>query len=287
MNPLTPDSSKPSHLRERRGVDLHVTIPFEFSDTDDQLTERLNPTTAINPSEIPKNGKGKEPLPSGVYDLDDDADADILESTEAIALQDGLRGLQRLVPGLFVAFNADEGEDDDDDDGGVDTIREPRFTHIISLSTRARTAESTTSTTAVYHSVDPNGVHRLRLIVPHPAYCCNYSAPGTRFRLSKSQLLSARDFLSLALPYYVQYRQPISTRRPAGTDVCVLVTASFACPAEAIAVAACYLSFMSQRSVRQVLDYIDDDDEILGVWKNTVVCKRVVGVVEDVAGMAA
>ncbi|KAG6918069.1 hypothetical protein DXG01_016727 [Tephrocybe rancida] len=89
--------------------------------------------------------------------------------------------------------------------------------------------------------------------------------------LTETQLLLARDFLALALPYYAE-AHPNPNVRASPDSVRVLITAPERQGAEAdiMAVVACYLAWASEEEVRTVVEYIRTEDDVPGVWKGAV-----------------
>jgi len=116
--------------------------------------------------------------------------------------------------------------------------------------------------------------------------------------LTEEQLLAARDFLSLALPYYLEARP--STMKVTSENVAVLITApggskpAFGMDdmeelgldgfgrasdnngsdkdgaADIISAITCYLSFASETPVETVLAYIDEEECLGDEWKDAI-----------------
>lgn len=118
--------------------------------------------------------------------------------------------------------------------------------------------------------------------------------------LTEEQLLAVRDFLSLALPYYLEARP--NTMKVASENVAVLITAPGGSKpagtddwdlegfglngfghtgygdngsdkggaADIISAIACYLSFASETPVETVLAYIDEEECLGDEWKDAI-----------------
>ncbi|KAF8625462.1 hypothetical protein AX15_005365 [Amanita polypyramis BW_CC] len=114
--------------------------------------------------------------------------------------------------------------------------------------------------------------------------------------LTEEQLLTVRDFLSLALPYYLEAKP--TTKKVASENVAVLLTAPGSSKAaygmdgfgsngygyqghgddgsdkgsaaDIISAIACYLSFASETPVDTVLAYIDEEAYLGDEWKDTL-----------------
>ncbi|KIJ94830.1 hypothetical protein K443DRAFT_683461 [Laccaria amethystina LaAM-08-1] len=136
---------------------------------------------------------------------------------------------------------------------------------------------------------ESNETHTLNLVIPAPAQHRKYTHRIRDFSLlSDEQLLSSRDFLSLALPYYLEARgqeppSPISPFTSFSYDflreqqskrndpVHALITAPEGSAVDVMSVVACYLSFISEKETSTVLRYIDDDVEYVAPeWRGVV-----------------
>ena len=136
---------------------------------------------------------------------------------------------------------------------------------------------------------ESNETHTLTLIIPAPAQHRKYAHRIRDFTLlSDEQLISSRDFLSLALPYYLEARgqeppSPISpftsfsygflreqqSRR--NDPVHALITAPEGSAVDVMSVVACYLSFISEKETSTVLSHIDEDVEYVAPeWRGVV-----------------
>ena len=131
--------------------------------------------------------------------------------------------------------------------------------------------------------------HTLTLVIPAPTQYRKYAHRIRDFTLlSDEQLISSRDFLSLALPYYLEARgqelpSPISpftsfsygflreqqSRR--NDPVHALITAPEGSAVDVMSVVACYLSFISEKETSTVLSHIDEDVEYVAPeWRGVV-----------------
>jgi len=170
--------------------------------------------------------------------------------------------LQELVPNLFVSLVDEEGYDQIKDVSG-----EP-FTHFVRISSRFR---KNISQNVIEHTVDDNGAQVLHLIVPRD------TGDDGQTILIPPQLLTARDFLSQAMPRHY-HLLPVPVECPA---VRILITTSNKRAADAISVAACYLAFESGETTHTVLECINEEEDILGTWRG-VVSRDGIDVVEHI-----
>ncbi|KIL63806.1 hypothetical protein M378DRAFT_179105 [Amanita muscaria Koide BX008] len=232
--------------------------------------------------------------------------------------EEDLRSMHEFLPFLFIAFS--DGQYHTDSlkvSYGID------FTHIVKLvyPSMSKNDDPGSISTIVNNTT---GVQTLTLTIPSPhshsrssstssIYGDSFKASPSRRRakggrrhartgvsqrmftlLTEEQLLAARDFLSLALPYYLEARP--TTKRIASENVAVLVTApggsqptfgmdiveyGFANgygddgldkggAADIISAIACYLSFASETPVEMVLSYIDEEDCVGDEWKDAI-----------------
>lgn len=157
--------------------------------------------------------------------------------------------LQELVPNLFVAFVDEEGHNK------VKGVSGEPFTHFVRIS-------SILSHNVIEHIVDDNGAQVLHLIVPRDTN----DIDGQTI-LIPTQLLTARDFLSQAMPRHYHLQLPVPAEYPV---VRILITTSNKRAADVISVAACYLAFESGETTHTVLECINDEEDILGTWRGIV-----------------
>jgi hypothetical protein len=241
----------PSSLRERRGVKFFVNT--NFYDYIPILRKRA-------PARQPANRRRRE-NPTVV--------------TTKPAQDIPVRCLEQFVPGLCAAFAADPRDAFTNKEKptfrskSVRTSQQEEFTHIISISTGITPG-------SIEQSVDQEtGTNKLHLVVPISSADNGYTA------LTFSQLLAARDFLSLALPYSLT-RPPPSPSLRQEIGVRSLITAPQCRPADALSIVVCYLAHASRERVDTVLTYINEDAEILSVWQG-VISKDGMVFIEDVA----
>jgi hypothetical protein len=179
-----------------------------------------------------------------------------------------LKSLHELIPYLFLAFS----------EGNTKSLNTPtasEFTHIVCI-TRPNSGNKAGRTELQYDS--KCDVHTLDFTVPlstpkrgrRQARGKGKERDGTL--LTKYQLLAARDFLSLALPYYSQ-AHPIDQDPTTSADIVrLLITAPSGegGAVDIMAVAVCYLAFASGESVETVLKYINQEEVVGDVWKDVI-----------------
>jgi len=219
--------------------------------------------------------------------------------------EEDLQSMHEFLPFLFIAFS--DGQYTSDSlkaSYGID------FTHIIKIAYPSMASGDNPG----FISADVNnetGAQTLTLTIPSPhshsrsssttsAYgdCLNASPSRRKVKggrrhartgisqrmftlLTEEQLLAARDFLSLTLPYYLEARP--TTKKLAGENVAVLVTAPGASgsgygedssdkggAADIISTIACYLSFASETPAEMVLSYIDEEECLADEWKDAI-----------------
>lgn len=180
--------------------------------------------------------------------------------------------LHELLPYLFVSFHTGSHLPTE-----VVTEDGAAFTHIVKIT--HETSKRKAGIVEVGRDTK-RGLYTLILAVPT-------SAPRRRGRrrvrttgernttlLTEYQLFAARDFLSLALPYYSQTHLSEILEGPIGSAdrVRVLVTAPAGegSATDVMSVAACYITFVSGDSAQSVLECIDKEEEVPAVWKDVV-----------------
>ncbi|PFH45734.1 hypothetical protein AMATHDRAFT_51498 [Amanita thiersii Skay4041] len=235
--------------------------------------------------------------------------------------EEDLQSLHEFLPFLFIAFS----------DGqytptslkasyGVD------FTHIIKIAHPVVGGKFSTIPGSISTSVNRKlGTQTMTLTIPSPStfspgHKRTYSIGRKQGRrharvgftqrmhtlLTEEQLLAVRDFLSLALPYYVEARP--SSKKHSAEQVAVLITApgspkrqqqygsddydfdgygngygnnnnsnnipekisDHGGAADVISAISCYLSFASETPVDTVLAYIDEEEGLGDEWKDAV-----------------
>ena len=261
MNQYTPDRDKPTCLRERIGVTLEIItadLPHEFLPMvysshghHEGQVEHLNEEEdsfggTTDPEVIPGIGR------------------DISKSQRA--MDHNLRHLQSVVPGLFICLKEHESN--------IQMYRGDRlkFTHVIRISPIPLDSKHGRNSENPW--IDESGVHHLHLSVPR-----SRRHPHIQLRLTIDQLLFARDFLSLALPY-LHYGLP---HAPPGTDACVLVSAALDHATEAVAIIATYQAFASggKQKVKNLLRLFDPFE----AWRGAAGCQNSLGIMNMVSRM--
>ncbi|KAG1818173.1 uncharacterized protein BJ212DRAFT_1299003 [Suillus subaureus] len=103
------------------------------------------------------------------------------------------------------------------------------------------------------------GTQKLTLKCPRQGRSRGYTA------LSASQLLAARDYLSIIMPYSSR----IVPKQPPRFNVQLLIVAPADCTVDVISVVVCYLAFSSGYHAETVMQYIGEEkyDE---VWKEAM-----------------
>ena len=187
-----------------------------------------------------------------------------------------LQSLHELLPYLFISFHNGNHLPAE-----VVTEDGAAFTHIIKIA--HETSKSEAGVVDIGRDIK-RGLHTLILFVPTSAPRPRRRAPGGRrvrstgerniTLLTEYQLLAARDFLSLSLPYYSEARPTEVLKCPVSSadQVRVLITAPAGegAAADVMSVAACYITFVSGVSTQTVLECIDDEKRVLDVWKDVV-----------------
>jgi hypothetical protein len=200
----------------------------------------------------------------------------------------GLQSLHKLVPYLYLAFH--EGSQLPQ---SLVTNDGTAFTHIIKIA--HATEQRMAGTVEV--KIDPKrGLHSLVLVIPttppHRRGRRRVRSKGERNTtvLTDNQMLAARDFLSLALPYYLEAhpRDDIPTASADVARLLITAPASDGAASDVMSVAVCYLSFASEESVETVLGYVDNEEDIPYAWRDVVgegedgvgLLNRIAGLVE-------
>lgn len=191
---------------------------------------------------------------------------------------EGLSSLHRLVPYIYVGFHDKHLPPSIvSDDGAL-------FTHIIKITPASET-----------HKYKP-GHCDLQVDLERGLCCLVLTAPGSvrenakeeprkKTVLTKEQLLLARDFMALALPYYAEAHPRADIPTTSADNVRVLVTAPEqpAAAADIMSVVACYLTFASEEPAETVVGYIKIEEDVPEVWKGAVAGREAVGFVAKVA----
>ncbi|KIJ66108.1 hypothetical protein HYDPIDRAFT_44960, partial [Hydnomerulius pinastri MD-312] len=162
--------------------------------------------------------------------------------------------IQEIVRGLFVAF-----ADVDFEAAALRTDENKEFSHVVQVTllpekdiTGGRTEE-----TLRYGRC----TQKLRLSCP------TYGTGAGHTVLSAPQLLAARDFLSLAMPY-TNYKLPSMPQ--SHCDVKLLVVAPTGRTVDAMSIIACYLAFASGKPAATVMQYINEVEDFDQAWKGDI-----------------
>ncbi|KZT72340.1 hypothetical protein DAEQUDRAFT_723035 [Daedalea quercina L-15889] len=157
--------------------------------------------------------------------------------------------LQEVVPGLSIAFKAKSME-----------AQEASYTHVIDVCYPMPGYDAGATEKAF-----KDHIHRLRLVLPEaPREDSSRAGLG----LTNRQLRTARDFLAETLPYA---NMSNATRSAAEKEaVRILILTPPRRPTDAMSIVGCYLAFASTKSVDTALRCIDDEPELLSVWKGEV-----------------
>ncbi|KAG6865208.1 hypothetical protein C0991_004517 [Blastosporella zonata] len=299
-------------LRERCNVQLNVKTSIPNEIYDDYLFTPDTPTPICTPP--PRVGRGrttqrkpladttnlkktanmnrniKKPAPKPKV-LNDTGVPRLLPMPTPTAGME-MPALHRLVPYSYVGFHRGPYLP-----RSIISANGSLFTHIVKI-TYASGVEGDLQAGDVNLQVDlARGLILLALIVPAPdddkqdVNHCDYEEEEISKRtitvLTESQLLVARDFLALALPYYAEAHpnSDVSAAKRSADSVRVLLTAPEGNNTEAdiMSVAACYLAWASEEPVATVLEYIGYEEEVPTVWKEAVRGEDAVRLVAKVA----
>jgi len=257
MSPTTSDSFRP--LRERTTTTLHLNT--KYGDLSPMLPKGHLEPRAHN---LPRRRKASDRTVRKVSEttVKGDYTHRRIASTHCTEEQDE-SCLQELVPNLFVAFADEEGYKQGIPLKGV---RGEPFTHFVRISSMRASQD------VIEHRVNDNGAQELHLVVSRD--------PGDdgQTTLVPPQLLTARDFLSQAMPQHY-HLQHAPGKYPA---VRILITTSNRRAADAMSVAACYLAFESGQATHAVLECLNEEEDILGTWRG-IVSRDGIDLVEHIA----
>ncbi|PIL33700.1 hypothetical protein GSI_04325 [Ganoderma sinense ZZ0214-1] len=169
--------------------------------------------------------------------------------------------LQAIIPALWVAFS--DSAAGSSSGSSSSRAHEDGFTHIVEI----------TYSTGSPHALGPGSIERrwdaahqaqrLRLVLPAQPQALAPAAGRAALALTDGQLRAARDFVGECLP-------PDLAAVPEQTAVRVLVTVPPGRPTDAMCVVGCYLGFVAERGVEEILRFIDEEDGVLSVWKGEV-----------------
>ncbi|KAG0701172.1 hypothetical protein DFH29DRAFT_852912 [Suillus ampliporus] len=160
--------------------------------------------------------------------------------------------LQEIVEGLYVAF-ADAHE--------VDTLCAEAgvpFSHILRIEPVEDVAASDSRSEETMDGVF--GAQKLTLKCPAQGNGAGFTA------LNASQLLAARDYLSLIMPYS---NRPVPKIHPPCFNVQLLVVAPAGRVVDVMSVVVCYLAFSSRHHAETVMQLIGEE-EYDEVWKGGI-----------------
>lgn len=131
------------------------------------------------------------------------------------------------------------------------------FSHVLRIEPVEDVAASNSRTEEIMEGV--LGTQKLTLKCPRQGRSRGYTA------LSASQLLAARDYLSIIMPYSSR----IVPKQPPRFNVQLLIVAPADCTVDVISVVVCYLAFSSGYHAETVMQYIGEEkyDE---VWKEAM-----------------
>ena len=208
----------------------------------------------------------------------------------------GLLSVYKLVPDIFLALHTGKRLP-----SSLTTEHGAAFTHIIHIAHPTSTREAG----GIHLHLDANrGLHILTLPVPPSSPVTGPTAArgrsrkvtssGTGTSLTENQLLAARDFLSLALPYFSEAHPPDDLPVDASLgdddddddDVRVLVTAPVGDGAARNVMSAvlCYLTYTSRKDTETVVGCIKAERGVPVVWRDGMQ-REGLGFIERVATM--
>jgi hypothetical protein len=258
-------------LRQRCNVRLNVytAIPPE---------EVLETSARVYDEDVSAQTKSRRPVPdvsvpfNGIAAGKKNPFTPLLHPVSKSAAQ-RLQSLHELLPYLFVSFHTGNHLPTEvvTDDGAA-------FTHIVKIT--HQTSKRKAGLVEVSRDVK-RGLHTLILAVPtstprrHGRRRVRTTGERNTTLLTEYQLLAARDFLSLALPYYSE-THPASEvlEGPIGSAdrvrVLVTATAGEGAAADVMSVAVCYITFVSGESAQTVLECIEKEEEVPAIWKDVI-----------------
>lgn len=254
-------------LRERCNIQFNVetTIPAEISydtfvyDEGTPLHECTRYWKPIPDVSVPYTRLNKKKLTSSTPSVNVGPHLHPLDVTT----MGGLQSLHQLVPYIFVGFHTGKYLPQ-----SLITTDGTAFTHIVKITheTEKRGAGATELQVDV-----KRGLHSLVLVVPAPSAMKNIIGKRRKSLLSKYQMLTARDFLSLALPYYSEAHPRDDLPATSADSVRILITApaGVVAASDVMAIAICYLTYASEESAATVFGYIRAEEEVPCVWKES------------------
>jgi hypothetical protein len=287
--PPKPRSVPHRPLRERCNITWH----FVLCSREPRTPILISNTATEDPSDAQKSrefdsasGEGDTGSSSGSQDQYYDAEnhgphcfrysfADLELSPPIVVSPDlldayGLAFLSAVLPNFFLAVAHDE----------LLPVKASRrvfpegdFTHVLSITTEGERRDFY-EPGYVYHSVNRDGLPRLRFIVTPPHTSCD------QVRLTDNQLCISRDFIALALSYDGGSESLLG--RP-NLDVRVLLTTHYHCAADAIAIVVCLLCYVTLCSARQALNAVGDLKRLQSIWRSAVINDECLEMIEEAA----
>jgi len=258
-------------LRERCNVQLNVFTEisteqyYDGQVYDDDVFSRVKRRRPVPDVRVPFNGVvagKKSPFIPRLHPV-------------TVSTARRLQALHELLPYLFISFHTGNQLPAEiiANDGTT-------FTHIIKITHATATRKA--GTVDIKRDAK-RGLFSLALVVPTSSSSSHRrgrrrvkSTKGERNTtvLTEYQLLVARDFLSLALPYFSEMRpnDDITGPVPSADQVRVLVTAPAGdgAAADIMSVVVCYIAFVSGESAQFVLECIEKEEEVHGLWKGVI-----------------
>ncbi|KAG6876493.1 hypothetical protein C0992_012781 [Termitomyces sp. T32_za158] len=120
------------------------------------------------------------------------------------------------------------------------------------------------------------GLLLLDLVIPAPVVSKDKADKGYRTKtiLTEHQLLVARDFLALALPYYAEahprLRVPIYNSYSDSMRVLITAPEGEGTAADVMSIAVCYLAWASEQLARTVVECIKTEEEVPMIWRGAI-----------------
>lgn len=161
--------------------------------------------------------------------------------------------LQELIEGLYVAFADTDQVDTLCLEAGVP------FTHVVRIETVEDPMMFGSRSEEMMSGVC--NAQKLTFKCPTWRRDIGYTA------LSSTQLLAARDYLSLTMPYTGDSSPKIHAP---SFDVKLLLVAPAECAVDMMSVVTCYLAFSSGHHAETVMKYIGEEEYYDEVWKESI-----------------
>lgn len=235
------------------------------------LRERCKVNLSVDTNRKRPTYEDDEPSTRSFFDDPDDSDSPQEESPIKPAFYSSTlpsgqdRCLGAVIPGVFISFHEPSHT-------SAQVVGANRcFTHIISI-THSKDPCRIVETTTWFK--DDSYVRALHLTIPFPSS----KRHNTRLQLHKNQILVARDFLSLALPFTSDSPSHDWIRNTAR----VLITTPLGLPIDALCVIGVYLSFSSGDEVCDVLSQLEEHEDLPREWRG-MVCEEDAEIVQVIA----